>query len=168
MKHEGKWLLMVASSLNPDLLRTPRRLGLKVALVAARAPASRELIDAHIAADEMDAGAVLHAVRAYRASGGRIDAVACFHEGSLPAAAAAAAELALPGNPPEVVLAMRDKHRTATALRRAGIAAPRTYLVGSASEAVAAAQELGFPAIVKPQSSAASQGVTRVRNDAEA
>ena len=159
---------MVASSLNPDLLATPRELGLDVVLAAQTPPADSSMYSRHLAVDERDADAVTSAVRRLVAGGTRIDAVACFHEGSLHAAAAVAADLGLPGNSPEAVLAMRDKHRTCTVLAAAGVAAPRSLLVTSPHEAVLAAEKLGYPAVVKPRSSAASQGVTKVHNAEQA
>ncbi|MFY1669651.1 ATP-grasp domain-containing protein [Plantactinospora sp. WMMB334] len=161
-----KTLLIVASSANQDLLRTPRELGLRVVVAAKRAPADPACYDTHLAVDEMDEHAVAAAVGEYVAAGHRIDAVACFHEGALRGAARVAADLGLPGNSPEAVMAMRDKAATMTALRAAGVPCPRSELVGSVEEAVAAAERIGYPVVVKPQSSASSQGVVKAA-DAE-
>ena len=159
---------MVASSQNPELLATPRELGLNVVLASATPPADRSRYDVHLAVDERDEGQVREAVRREVDRGLRVDGVACFHEGSIHVAAAVAAELGLPGNSPDSVLSMRDKHRTSAVLTDAGIGAPRSMLVGSADEAARAAEKFGFPAVVKPRSSASSQGVTKVSTAAEA
>lgn len=159
---------MVATSLNAELLRTPHDLGLRVVLAAKSPPSDRSLYDLHLPVDELDVDAVRAAVRDYRDGGGRIDAVACFHEGSLHVAAEISAELGLPGNSPEAVLTIRDKYRAAEALAAAGLPAAHSITVSSAEEAAAAAEKLGFPAVVKPRSSGASQGVSKVRDRAEA
>ncbi|MFG2463445.1 ATP-grasp domain-containing protein [Streptomyces sp. NPDC048523] len=164
---ESRVLLMIAASLNPDLLRTPHEMGLEVVLTAAVAPADDSLYDVHLAVDELDEEAVLAAVRDYLGHGGRIDAVATFHEGALHVAARVAAELGLPGNSPEAVRAMRDKFLTGQRLTEAGVATPGTRVANVFSEAQAAAAELGFPLVLKPQASAASQGVTKVANETE-
>jgi biotin carboxylase len=161
-------LLTVASSQNLDLLKTPLDMSMRVVLVAKEPPADRSLYHLHLPADERDVHQVRTAVDAYRRGGGQIDAVACFHEGSLHVAAALAADLGLPGNSPEAVTNARDKHRTAQVLAAAGLATPRTELVTSPQRAVDACEKLGLPAVIKPRSSASSQGVTKVRNRAEA
>jgi biotin carboxylase len=162
---DQKTLLLVASSANPDLLRTPRDLGLSIVIAAKNPPADTDLYDVHLSVDEMSEEAVAQAVSAFVASGRRIDAVACFHEGSLRAAARVAADLGLPGNTPEAVMNMRDKAQTIDVLTAAGIGCPRSRLVTSADEAVAAAAEFGLPVVVKPQSSASSQGVTKAKDE---
>ncbi|GAA2463838.1 ATP-grasp domain-containing protein [Actinocorallia cavernae] len=164
---ESRVLLMIAASLNPDLLRTPHEMGLEVVLAAAVAPADDSLYDVHLAVDELDEEAVLDAVRDHLGHGGRIDAVATFHEGALHVAARIAAELGLPGNSPEAVRAMRDKFLTGQRLTEAGVGTPDTRVAHTFSEARAAAAELGYPLVLKPQASAASQGVTKVANETE-
>ncbi|WP_058042247.1 ATP-grasp domain-containing protein [Streptomyces roseifaciens] len=164
---ETRTLLMIASSLNPDLLKTPHELGLEVVLAAAVPPADDSLYDVHLAVDEMDEESVLAAVRSYVADGGKVDAVATFHEGALHVAARVSAELGLPGNSPEAVRAMRDKYVTGQVLAEAGVLTPQTKVVTTFSQAEAVAAELGFPLVLKPQASGASQGVTKVENAAE-
>ncbi|MFF5518608.1 ATP-grasp domain-containing protein [Streptomyces coeruleorubidus] len=164
---ESRVLLMIAASLNPDLLRTPHEMGLEVVLAAAVAPADDSLYDVHLAVDELDEEAVLAAVRGHLARGGRVDAVATFHEGALHVAARIAAELGLPGNSQEAVRAMRDKFLTGRRLTEAGVPTPGTQVATTFAEAQAAAAELGFPLVLKPQASASSQGVTKVENETE-
>jgi biotin carboxylase len=163
----SRTLLLVASSQNPDLLRTPRDLGLRVVLAATHPPEDSSVYDVHLKVNEMDADEVSAAVAEHVAAGNTIDAVACFHEGSLRVAARVTAELGLPGNSPEAVLRMRDKAETNAALVAAGVPCARSELVSSAAEAVAAADRIGYPVVVKPQSSASSQGVVRAA-DADA
>lgn len=162
-----KTLLMIASSQNPDLLRTPRALGLRLLLAAGKAPEDTDLYDEHLPVNEFDEEAVLAAVRAHLAAGGAVDAVACFHEGCLHVAAAVAEELGLPGNPVQAVWNMRDKYRCAGVLRDAGVPSPETRLVTDPRSASEAAEQIGFPLVVKPQSSAMSQGVVKVNDLSE-
>ncbi|MEV5942807.1 ATP-grasp domain-containing protein [Streptomyces sp. NPDC051994] len=160
-------LLLIASSSNVDLLRTPRELGLKVVLAAATSPVDESLYDVHLSVDEFNEGAVLAAVRAYLGKGGQVDAVATFHEGALHVAARIGAELGLPGNSQEAVRAMRDKFVTGQQLEAAGVPTPATRVATTLEQAVATAEELGFPLVLKPQASGASQGVTKVSDEVE-
>lgn len=160
-------LLMIALSLNPDLLRTPKEMGLRVILAARELPSDRTLVDIHLDVDEFDEEAVLRAVRRYLDDGGAIDAVACFDEGCLHVASRIAMELGLPGNSPESVRAMRDKHLCGMLLERAGVPGPKTRLASDIAQARSAAAEIGYPLVVKPQSGAMSQGVMKADNEAE-
>ncbi|MCF4139008.1 ATP-grasp domain-containing protein [Streptomyces sp. Tue 6430] len=158
----SRTLLLIASSANPELLRTPRDLGLDIVLSTRTPPADASLYDIHLDVDEFDEEAVLSAVRAHLADGGRVDAVATFHEGALHVAARVAAELGLPGNSVEAVRAMRDKFVTGRRLEEAGVPTPATRIVTTYDQALATAEELGYPLVLKPQASGASQGVTKV------
>ncbi|MGW1055212.1 ATP-grasp domain-containing protein [Streptomyces sp. NPDC001118] len=164
---ESRTLLLVASSPNPDLLRTPQELGLRVILATATRPASADLYDVHLAVDEFDEEAVLAAVRRFLAEGGTVDGVATFHEGALHVAARLSAELGLPGNSQDAVRAMRDKFVTGQRLEAAGVPTPATRIATTYDEALATAAELGYPLVLKPQASGASQGVTKVADEAE-
>lgn len=57
------------------------------------------------------------------------------------------------------MLVSHDKHSTALLLRRAGLPAADHALVGSAEEAVAAAERFGWPAVVKPVDRDRGEGV---------
>lgn len=87
--------------------------------------------------------------------------VFCYDEGLVAPAAHVAQALGLPGNPPEAVAACRDKHATRTALARAGVPQPASVGVRSPAQARAAAEELGFPVVLKPRGLAGSMGVSR-------
>merc|ERR1719377_65282 len=65
---------------------------------------------------------------------------------------------------PEAVDKARDKHATRAALKAAGLPTPRNYLIRSADMVDAAAETVGFPAVLKPVSGAASLGVKKVEN----
>ncbi len=90
------------------------------------------------------------------------DGVLTFWEFSVPVVARTAASLGLPGNPTEAVDAARSKLRTRQASERAGLPTPRSRRVRSLDELFAAAAEIGFPAVVKPEFGALALGTVRV------
>lgn len=108
---------------------------------------------------EVDAAAVLEALAAAEFVP---DGVLTFWELSVPVVARVAAQLGLPGNPIEAVDTARSKLRTREASARAGLPTPRSLRVRSLDELYAAAAELGFPAVVKPELGALAIGTVRV------
>jgi biotin carboxylase len=78
-----------------------------------------------------------------------------------------AAALGLPGGDPDMVMRCRDKHLTREALDAAGVPQARSILVTSVDEALAAAERIGYPVVLKPRALAASLGVVRVDNPDE-
>ena len=108
---------------------------------------------------DVDAGAVLGALER---SGVRADGVLTFWENSVCEAARVAAALGLPGNPPEAVDAARSKVRTREMSTRLGLPTPRAQRVRSLDELFAAAADVGFPAVVKPEFGAGAAGVVRI------
>jgi carnosine synthase len=111
-----------------------------------------------------DAEAVLEALAR---AGVRPNGVLTFWEDSVSVAARVAAALGLPGNPPEAVDAARSKVRTRDLAARLGLPTPRARRVRSLDELFAAANEVGFPAVVKPEFGAGAAGCVRV-DDTEA
>ncbi|MBU7597452.1 ATP-grasp domain-containing protein [Streptomyces sp. P38-E01] len=73
-----------------------------------------------------------------------------------------AQSLGLPGSPPETISACRDKATTRSLLAAAGVPQPASRTVASAEDALAAADEIGYPVIVKARAMAGSAGVIRV------
>jgi biotin carboxylase len=112
---------------------------------------------------DRDAKAVLAALDQ---AGVRPTGVLTFWEDSICAAARVAAALELPGNPPEAVDAARSKMRTRELAVRLGLPTPRARRVRSVDELFAAAADVGFPAVVKPEFGAGAAGCVRV-DDAE-
>ena len=108
---------------------------------------------------ELDAAAILGALER---SGVRADGVLTFWEDSAREAARVAAALGLPGNPPEAVDAARSKVRTRELSARLGLPTPKALRVRSLDELFAAAAEVGFPAVVKPEFGAEAMGCVRV------
>lgn len=85
-------------------------------------------------------------------------------EGVLLAAAAAAA-LGLPHDPPDAVRAARDKARTRVRLAQAGLPGPATRLVGLDENPREAARGVPYPCVLKPRSLSASRGVIRADDE---
>jgi len=95
---------------------------------------------------------------------GPADGITTFVELSVPLAARLCEEFGLPSIGSEAVDAARDKHRTRQALKAAGLPTPRNVLIHNDSELEAAGHQVGFPAVLKPVSGAASLGVKKVES----
>jgi argininosuccinate lyase len=80
------------------------------------------------------------------------------------AAATIARQLGLPGPDPDAIAHIRDKGKQRELLRAADVAVPDFRVVESPSEAVAAAEVLGLPAVVKPVTGSGSVGVRLCRS----
>eukprot|EP00667_Euglena_gracilis_P004699 EG_transcript_4723 len=93
---------------------------------------------------------------------GRLDAVVSFSELAQPLVARLAEHFKLPGNSFVSVTAARDKYLSREAFVRAGLPTPKYYLIKDIDHCDAAADHVGFPAVIKPVSGAASIGVVRV------
>jgi biotin carboxylase len=85
----------------------------------------------------------------------------------VPTAALLAARLGLPGLGPAACQRVRDKYRMRRALAGAGVPGPGYRLVTEAAELDPAAEQLGFPLVVKPTRSAGSVHVCLVSSPAE-
>lgn len=95
---------------------------------------------------------------------GAVDAVMTFIELSVPLVSRLCEALGLPGFRPDAVDNARDKHRTRARLAEAGLPTPRNFLIKTAQDVAAAAEKVGFPAVLKPVSGAASLGVKKVNS----
>ncbi|WP_433044823.1 ATP-grasp domain-containing protein [Dactylosporangium sp. CS-033363] len=93
---------------------------------------------------------------------GDVAGVLCWDEAFVLPVARLADALGLPGPGETAVAACRDKHLTRTALAAAGVAQPESVLVASVEEALATAERIGYPVVLKPRALAASLGVVRV------
>lgn len=101
-----------------------------------------------------------------RARSERVAGVYGFREYSVESVAAVAAELGLPGNPPDAVAIARDKHRCREALRAAGFRQPAVRKCASSDDARAfAASHRPGPWVVKPRSAMGSLGVRVVTDE---
>jgi biotin carboxylase len=82
-------------------------------------------------------------------------------------AAHVAAALGLPGPTVDGAENCRNKRRSREVLTAAGVPQPRFAMVGSLEAARAAANEIGYPLVLKPQGMAGSIGVVRVDSEAD-
>ena len=108
---------------------------------------------------DTDAAAVLGAVAG---AGVHAEGVLTFWEDSVGVAARVAAALGLPGNPPAAVDAARSTLRTRELSARLGLPTPKAQRVRSLDELFAAAGDIGFPAVVKPEFGASAVGCVKV------
>jgi carnosine synthase len=144
-------------------------LGARIVIVDEAGHWSRQLVDDGVASKWLAAQIVGDAdedarsvVDALSAAGIQPDAILTFWEELPPVVARAAAELGLPGNPVSAVDSARSKLLTRGASARAGLPTPRSLRVQSLDELYAAAAELGFPAVVKPEFGHSQVGCMRV------
>ena len=119
-----------------------------------------------VLADTLDADLMIAAARELDARD-RIDGVLCWDEARIHAAAFVAQALGLRNGDPAVVGRLRDKGQTRIALDAAGVRQPRSVPVKDLPQALAAAAQVGYPAILKPRALGASLGVVRVENAEE-
>jgi biotin carboxylase len=96
-----------------------------------------------------------------------IAGVLCWDEGRIHATSYVAEALGLRNGDPAVVWRLRDKAQTRAALAAAGVPQPLSVPVRTLAEALAAAETVGYPAVLKPRGLGASLGVVRVDNAAE-
>jgi biotin carboxylase len=106
-----------------------------------------------------DAAAVLEALARAEL---KLDAVLTYWEDSVSVAARVAAALGLPANSPEAVDSARSKVRMREVSAELGLPTPLARRVRSLDELYAAAAEVGFPAVVKPEFGASAMGCVRV------
>jgi biotin carboxylase len=96
-----------------------------------------------------------------------VDFAASLCELSVESVALACQQLGLPGTSPEGILTARRKDRTRVALQRDGVASARFCLARDGGEAVAAADAIGYPVVVKPPSGADSRLAFVARDPAQ-
>jgi hypothetical protein len=96
-----------------------------------------------------------------------IDRIECLWEPGVVLAARLREALDVPGMREEQAIAFRDKGVMKTTLERAGIRTPRHRRAASDTACREAAEEIGFPLIVKPIAGAGSADTHRVENPAE-
>jgi biotin carboxylase len=102
------------------------------------------------------------AAAAVALAGGVPAAVVSWHDGTIVAAAHAAARLGLGRTDWRGLARARNKYAARRALRAAGLPVPRFATIGAPGQAAEVAAEVGLPAIVKPLSGTASSLVRRV------
>jgi biotin carboxylase len=109
---------------------------------------------------------LIEAARAWHAEE-QFEGVLTFSESAVIAVAAVAEALGLPGIGVEAAVRSRNKLLMREAHRRLGVPIPGFRYVADVDAALAAAQEFGYPVILKPTLGAASNYVFRVDDDAQ-
>jgi len=113
-----------------------------------------------------DIDGIIAAARAWHATEA-FDGVLTFSESAVVTVAAVAEALDLPGVGVEAARASRNKLLMRQAHERGGAPHPRFRLVHSVDDAVAAAEEFGYPVVLKPTLGAASNFVFRIDDPQE-
>ncbi len=125
-----------------------------------------DYLDGFTVADMADPASIASAVRSLAPEGTEAGLLT-WDETVVEAVSLAAEKLGLPHIPAAAVTACRDKYAARSLTAAAGLPAVRHRLAATADQAVAAAEEFGFPVVLKPRALAGSMGVTRA-DDAEA
>ncbi len=141
-----------------------RELGLRVVAVD-RDPDALGLREADVArvVDYADPAAVLRAVRRLRLDG----VLTVSADSAVPAVAAVAAALGLPGIGVETAHLMTHKVAMRRRLAEAGVPQPRFAALRTLAERRRALDEVGLPAVLKPADSGGQRGVFRIESGAD-
>lgn len=145
-----------------DIVRTAKALGCFV-VVADRNPDAPglKLADRALTLDIVDRDRMVEAAHTHRIEG----VVTAASDAALPAVAAIAEALGLPGLSSTVVRRCRDKLETFRRVHDAGLPVPHTMRVASEGDAAEAASAVGgYPVVVKPRAAAGGRGVSVVRD----
>jgi biotin carboxylase len=140
------------------------RLGLVTQDPADRVPAAlAERLAAHWRVDDaMDPDAIVAGVRGVESRLGPVTRLVGTLEQLQVPLARARARLGLPGLSVEAAENFRDKARMKTLLREAGLPCARHRLASSSRDALAFADEVGFPIVWKPPAGAGAKATFRV------
>ncbi|MFD9281101.1 ATP-grasp domain-containing protein [Streptomyces mirabilis] len=128
---------------------------------------ARSYLTHHIAADLTDPESTAAAVKAHAAQH-HVAGVVAYMEHHVVLAAELAHLLNLPGSSPASMAAARDKAQSRRLFAEHGVPSARSLQAVDADEAVAHAELLGYPVVVKPRGLAGSAGVVRADNAAQA
>jgi len=145
-----------AGPLQVPAYEAARRMGLRsVAIDRNPAAPGMALADVAEAVDTRDVEGVLAVARRERASG----VVTLCTDAPVVVVAAVARALGTPALTPEAAAVATNKARMRDALAAGGVPIPRYRRARTLEEARAAAEELGFPVILKPPASSGSRGI---------
>src|ERR1700689_3806464 len=161
-------LLPTATYRAPDFIEAANRLGVDVVVGSEHRQAlARSMGDRAVVVPLANIDAAVDAIVALH-SRTSLDAVLAVDDPGLVIAARASSALGFRHNPPEAVLATRDKSIMRERFASASLRQPDFRIVVSDDDVVGAARDIGYPCVLKPISRSASQGVMRVNNDEEA
>jgi biotin carboxylase len=149
-----------------DALTAAEQLGHRATIFARKIPcgissqARTDCCEIDLSDDE----GVLQAARAVH-SERPLKAVVAYDDEAVPIAARIAAHFSLPGHPMDAADAARDKCAMKRRFTQAGIPIAPYLLANDEDDALAWANQVGFPVVVKPVRGSASQGVIRADNE---
>ena len=152
-----------------ESLLAARRLGYEVLLLGRALPAyAAPLVKEFVQVDTYDPAVAVAAARELAATYD-IAGVPSFTEIDVQLVATIAAELGLPGMTTDAALRARNKFQMKQGLRELAGVLPAYRRVQDLDELRAAVQEIGFPAVVKPNGASGSKGIFELRsiNDVE-
>jgi biotin carboxylase len=152
----------------PDFVQAAAAIGAEVVVASERPQAMRRAMGDRALVVNLCDPAKAAAAIVERAKRHPVDAVVAVDESGVVAAALAGAQLGLAHNPPEAVMATRDKARLRACLAAAGVPQPAYTVVGPGDDLAGAALALGLPVVVKPVALSASRGVIRADDAAAA
>jgi biotin carboxylase len=161
-------LLPTATYRAPDFIEAANRLGVDVVVGSEHRQAlARSMGDRAVVVPFANVDAAVEAIVALH---GRtpLDAVLAVDDPGLVIAARASGVLGFRHNPPDAVVATRDKTVMRERFSNASLRQPDYRIVNYDADVVVAARDIGYPCVLKPVSRSASQGVIRVNNDKEA
>lgn len=136
-------------------------------LVTADPGWEREYVTGWTVVDDTTDGPAMAAVALELAAREPVHGVLCWDEARILAASYVSQALGLPGGDPEMVRRCRDKHLTRVALDALGVPQPRSLAVATVDQALRAAEEVGYPAVLKPRGLGGSLGVIKVEDPLE-
>ncbi len=126
-------------------------------------PQTRDVIVQHWRVDDvLDPQQLLHAVHEVSARIGGVERLFGAYEQLQVPLASVREQLGIPGLPVEAALNFRDKARMKEVLRAHQLPCARHALVERYVDAIAFAERVGFPLVVKPQAGAGAQATYRV------
>ncbi|MFE0044090.1 ATP-grasp domain-containing protein [Streptomyces albireticuli] len=128
----------------------------------------QRFFDRVIEADDGYADSVLAAVAEWKERGWDLAAVVPVNDWGVPSASAVAKKYGLPGLSADSAHVTRDKYAMKARFEAAGLPTPRSISVTSEAEMLAAAEEIGFPVVLKPADFSGSGGVSLAHTRAEA
>ena len=164
-KLAGKNLLIItAGALQKSVILKAQEMGLRV-IATDRNPEAPglKIADHAEVVDTLDMDAVLRVARGHRVDGVITEQT----DVAVPVAAYVAEKMELPGIGYNVSVAATNKWLMRERCRRAGIPGPEYRRVSTLDEAVAAAEEIGPPVIIKPVDAQSSRGVAKIRDVTE-
>ncbi|MFZ0014427.1 MAG: ATP-grasp domain-containing protein [Acidimicrobiia bacterium] len=143
-----------------DFLSAAESLGVDL-VVASDRPPPMDMGDRYL---DIDCADVAAAAGAIVELGDRItiDGVIAADDAGVLVAAEASSRLGLLGNTPGSAAATRDKAAMRALLARSEVDQPAFATLGPNDDAIAVAEDVGYPLVVKPVDRSASQGVIRV------